>query len=205
MTDESRWAAASSKIGGHEYAAHFAELARAGNDVHGEATMCASLVAPGARILDAGCGTGRVAIRLAELGYECVGVDNDVSMLNEAQAASAGVTWLLCDLADLDERVGSFDLVVAAGNVMPLLAPGTEAAVIARLANRIRPNGLLITGFGLDVDHLPLTEIPFGLTEFDSWCAIADLHLEERFDTWQGDAFTGGGYAVSLYRGSATE
>ncbi|WP_372343101.1 methyltransferase domain-containing protein [Streptomyces sp. KL116D] len=35
-------------------------------------------------MLDAGCGTGRVTIRLSELGYDCVGFDLDASMLDVA-------------------------------------------------------------------------------------------------------------------------
>lgn len=151
-------------------------------------------------MLDAGCGTGRVAIRLAELGYSCVGVDSDSSMLEQARVASTDVTWVLGDLADLDDEVGSFDLVVAAGNVIPLLAPGTEPAVIARLSGRLRPGGALVSGFGLDAAHLPLPEAPFGLTEYDGWCAAAGLGLDQRLGTWDGGGFTGGGYAVSIHR-----
>ena len=68
---------------GADYAARFDQLRRAGADVHGEADLVAVAgAAPGARVLDAGCGTGRVALRLAELGYDCVGVDLDPSMLD---------------------------------------------------------------------------------------------------------------------------
>jgi SAM-dependent methyltransferase len=198
---ESRWSAANSRIGGRDYAAHFAELASFGTDVHGEATLCASLVPVGARVLDAGCGTGRVAIRLTELGYECVGVDSDTSMLDEARATSTEVAWLLADLVDVSRLPTSFDLIVAAGNVIPLLAPGTEPTVVAGLADRLAPGGLLVAGFGLDAAHLPLPEAPFGLADYDGWCAAAGLTLERRFSTWAADAYSPtGGYAVSLHR-----
>jgi SAM-dependent methyltransferase len=198
---ESRWSAAGSRIGGRDYAAHFAKLASLGTDVHGEATMCASLVPVGARVLDAGCGTGRVAIRLTELGYECVGVDSDDSMLAEARATSTEVTWLLANLVDVNRLAMSFDLIVAAGNVIPLLAPGTERTVVAGLADRLAPGGLLIAGFGLDAAHLPLPEPPFGLADYDTWCAAAGLSLEQRFSTWAGDQYAEtDGYAVSLHR-----
>jgi SAM-dependent methyltransferase len=200
VTNESRWAAATGGGNGREYAARFADLAASGADVHGEATLCASLVPPGSRVLDAGCGTGRVAARLAELGYRCVGVDSDSSMLEQASAASTEVTWLLADLADLGDDVGTFDLVVAAGNVIPLLAPGTEPEVVARLAGRLRPGGTLVAGFGLDAAYLPLAAAPFGLGEYDGWCAAAGLGLDQRLGTWDGGAYTGGGYAVSIHR-----
>lgn len=199
---QSRWAVGKSGDHGEAYAERFAALAAAGHDMHGEATLCATLVPPRSRVLDAGCGTGRVAIRLAELGYDCVGVDNDASMLDIARRASTDVEWHQLDLVDVNTLHREFDLVVAAGNVIPLLAEGTESFVVARLAGLLAPSGLLVAGFGLDVAHLPIDEAPFGLAEYDAWCSAAGLELLERFATWSADPFVddGGGYAVSLHQ-----
>ncbi|MBA2952013.1 class I SAM-dependent methyltransferase [Streptomyces himalayensis] len=199
----SRWQKLTGGTSGDEYAARFAALARSGKDVHGEARFCAALVPAGARVLDAGCGTGRVAIRLAELGYDCVGIDLDASMLDVARAQAPELPWYRTDLAEFDPaQIGidaDFDLVVAAGNVLPLLAPGTEATVVKRLAAALRPGGLLVAGFGLDAAHLP---VPPGITlpEYDAYCAAAGLALVDRFATWDADAYDGGGYAVSVHR-----
>ncbi|WP_411575415.1 class I SAM-dependent methyltransferase [Streptomyces mutabilis] len=198
-----RWEQLTGGRSGEEYAARFAELAERGQDVHGEARLCATLVPPGARVLDAGCGTGRVLIQLAQLGYDGVGVDQDASMLAVARRNAPRLTWLQADLADFDPDaagVGSgFDLVIAAGNVFPLLAPGTESAVAARLAQALRPGGLLVAGFGLDQEHLP---VPPSLTlaDYDAHCAEAGLTLTDRFATWDADPYDGGGYAVSVHR-----
>lgn len=203
----SRWAEVAGEDSGARYAARFADLADAGVDVHGEARLCASLVPPGSRILDAGCGTGRVAIRLAELGHSCVGVDLDASMLAQARRAAPGIRWVLADLAELDlPALGipdPFDLVVAAGNVVPLVQPGTEPAVLARLAASLRDGGLLVAGFGLDPAHLPLSFAPVDLAGYDRWCSAAGLVLEHRYATWEGNAYDGGGYAVSVHRRGA--
>jgi SAM-dependent methyltransferase len=189
------------------YRRRFADLARSGVRVHGEADRCATLVPPGARVLDAGCGTGRVAIELARRGYAVVGVDLDPGMLAEARAAAPDLAWVHADLAGFEPGhhgvPGGFDLVVAAGNVIPLAAPGTEADVVARLAAAVRPGGLVVTGFGLDATHLPLPEAPFDLATFDGWCAAAGLHLVERSATWEGAPFDGGGYAVTVHRRAA--
>jgi SAM-dependent methyltransferase len=189
---------------GARYAARFAGLATSGADVHGEARLCASLAPAGARVLDAGCGTGRVAARLAELGYLCVGVDADRSMLAQAQALPVQVSWLLADLAALDtdapELGRPFDLVVAAGNVLPLLADGTHRRVVGTLARLLAPGGLLVAGFGLDPEHLPLPWAPVDLESYDRWCADAGLEPRYRFATWDGDPFDEGGYAVSVHR-----
>jgi SAM-dependent methyltransferase len=187
-------------VSGAEYAAQFDALAATGVDPHGEASLCARLAAPGSRILDAGCGTGRVAVRLAELGYRCVGLDSDEAMLAHARTLSTAVEWVLADLSEPVDLEAAFDLVVAAGNVFPLVAPGTEAAVLRAVSGYLAPGGLLLAGFGLDAAHLPLPAAPFGLAEYDEWCAAAGLVLEQRLSTWDGAAWDGGGYAVSIHR-----
>jgi SAM-dependent methyltransferase len=195
-----RWAGGD----GARYDARFAELAAAGVDVHGEARLCAALVPAPARVLDAGCGTGRVARRLAELGFVCVGVDSDPSMLGQGTSSASPVVWLDADLARLplaDPALAEpFDLVVAAGNVVPLLAAGTEQAVVAALASRLAPAGLLVAGFGLDRAHLPLEQATVTLADYDGWCAAAGLRLQQRLAGWDGAGYDGGGYAVSVHR-----
>lgn len=181
------------------YAKAFADAAAAGRDVHGEAHLVHALLPCPSRVLDAGCGTGRVAIRLAELGHEVVGVDLDAGMLAHARAAAEGLTWVEADLAALALPGAAFDLVVAAGNVIPLVAPGTEATVVAALARHLAPEGLLVAGFGLDAAHLPLDDAPVDLPSYDAWCVQAGLRLHERFATWDGAAYDGGGYAVSIH------
>ena len=200
---ETRW----SQIGGvsgEEYAARFAELARTGADMHGEASFCAAILPTGARVLDAGCGTGRVAIRLDELGFSCVGVDVDESMLAVARRAAPQVPWHRADLATLTPAdlagAAGFDLVVMAGNVVPLLAEGTVGRSVAALAALLRPGGLLVAGFGLDPAHLPPRCPVTPLEEYDEAARSAGLSLQARYSTWDGAPFDPAeGYAVSVH------
>ena len=201
-----RWAQQTGSASGSDYAARFQALADAGHNVHGEASFCAALAPSPARVLDAGCGTGRVAIRLHDLGYQCVGVDVDTSMLAVAiavGAASSSLDWVLADLStlDLDQHgiPGGFDLCVAAGNVVPLLAEGTLERTVAALTATLRPGGLLVTGFGLDSAHLPGNCPVTPLAAYDAACAVAGLELFARHGTWQGTAFVDDGYAVSVH------
>lgn len=188
---------------GEAYATRIAAIAATGKDMHGEARFCSALASPGARILDAGCGTGRVGARLAELGFDVVGVDVDSSMLAVA-ARIPGVRWQHGDLASLDLPgagiADPFDLIVAAGNIFPFLAPGTGSAVAARLAAHLRVGAPLVAGFGLDYANLPPTAAIVALADYDTWCAAAGLELESRHSTWDGDPWDGHGYAVSVHR-----
>ena len=194
-----RWTEVAGEDEGRRYAERFDRAAAAGADLHGEADLVTHLVAPATSVLDAGCGTGRVAIELASRGHECVGVDVSASMLAVARERAPALEWHCEDLAHLDlGRV--FDLVLSAGNVIPLLAAGTEPEVVRRLAAHVKPGGLLVAGFGLDAAHLPLEEAPVDLPAYDRWCAEAGLVLDQRWATWDRQAWDGGGYAVSVHR-----
>lgn len=199
----SRWSRLPGTARGSSYAAQFDQLAAKGHDVHGEASFCARLLPDGGRVLDAGCGTGRVALRLWELGYDCAGVDLDEDMLRVAKERGPHLPWIAADLAAPDWATtlgaASYDLVVAAGNVFPFLADGTETSVLANLAKLLRPGGLLIAGFGLDHTHLPKSAAPVPLASYDAWCASAGLTLDARYATWDSDSYAGGGYAVSVH------
>ncbi len=159
--------------------------------MHGEATFVEGL---GARsVLDAGCGTGRVAIELARRGLEVVGLDADPGMLSTARDKAPELEWVLADLSDF-ELSGRFDAAVMAGNVMIFVVPGTEGAVLERLAAHLHPGGLVVAGFQLVPDRL-------SLDRYDELAAAAGLTLADRFATWDGDRWTpDGDYAVSVHR-----
>ena len=195
----SRWLHSADVPRGETYDARFTALEQAGQDVHGEATFVASLSV--GSVLDAGCGTGRVAIELARRGHDVVGVDLDPAMLAIAHRKAPHLLWYQGDLATIDITIpGSsatlslFDAIVTAGNVMIFLAPGTEAAVVANLARHLAPHGFLVAGFQL---------IPGGVTleQYDAFARHADLELVERWATWDRRPWSPtSDYAVSVHR-----
>ena len=176
---------------GDAYDRRFAALARSGKKVHGEVAFLEQLDPRAHSILDAGCGTGRVAIELARRGYGVVGVDVDRSMLDVARAKGPELEWHEHDLATLD--LGRrFDAVVMAGNVLLFVVPGAEAAVVARCAAHVAPQGRLVAGFSLCPGA-------YDLTSYDEHCAAAGLHVVERWATWDREPFgAGGDYAVTV-------
>jgi SAM-dependent methyltransferase len=174
---------------GGDYQRRFDELAASGADVHGEVSFVMRY-APRS-VLDAGCGTGRVAIELARRGVDVVGADVNASMLEAARQRGPDITWVESDLGALD-LARTFDVVVMAGNV-PLFTPaGTHAALVVGCARHVGTGGVLIAGFQLGRGY--------ELDAYDEQCGAAGLRLTERFATWDGEPFPGDGtYAVSVH------
>lgn len=162
----------------------------AGVSIHGEADFLCRFEPES--VLDAGCGTGRVAIELARRGVDVVGVDLDRPMLDEARAKAPELAWIEADLVELD--LGrTFDVVATPGNVMIFLARDAEAEVVRRLAAHLAPEGVLVAGFQLTRRY--------PLDRYDADCAAAGLDLVERYATWECDPWADGGdYAVSVHR-----
>jgi SAM-dependent methyltransferase len=175
---------------GKTYQARFDALARSGVDVHGEATMVRSYEP--ATVLDAGCGTGRVAIELASHGIDVVGVDVDPSMITEARRLAPQLAFLEVDLSEL--ALGRhFDVVVLAGNVPLFCPPLRRRELIVRCAEHVGFDGVLLTGFQLGRGY--------GLAELDEAVGSVGLVLEDRWSSWERATFDDDSdYAVSVLR-----
>jgi SAM-dependent methyltransferase len=174
---------------GEDYQARIDALGYRGTDVHGEADFV-SLFHP-ASVLDAGCGTGRVAIELDRRGTDVVGVDLDDSMLAVARRRGAGLTWVRSDLGALVlDRV--FEVVVMAGNVPLFTPPENRAALVVGCARHVAPQGRLVAGFQLSSEY--------DTQAYDAHCSQAGMVLVERWATWDRLPFTlDSSYAVSVH------
>jgi SAM-dependent methyltransferase len=183
-----RWLEKIEENPGHSnwYVERFRTMAAEGLDLHGEARLIDALVGRNARVLDAGCGPGRVGGRLGELGHHVVGVDLDPVLIAAAEHDHPGPTWLTADLSELDlEALGveaGFDAVVCAGNVMGFLDPATRQRVLERLATTVADDGRIVIGFGSGGDY------PFD--EFFADVEAVGLSVELRLSTWDLRPFT---------------
>ena len=154
-----RWIALTEQNPGHSdwYIERFRAMAAAGDDLDGEARFVDTMAPRHARILDAGCGPGRVGARLATLGHHVVGVDIDPILIAAAQHDHPGVTWLVADLSELDLPASGitdgFDIVVCAGNVLTFLDPDTRRPVLASLRQHLNDGGRIVAGFGANRDY----------------------------------------------------
>ncbi|MGY3519431.1 class I SAM-dependent methyltransferase [Micromonospora sp. PTRAS2] len=180
MANPTRWVTDTGPEHSQWYVDRFRRLAAEGADLAGEARLLDAMVPPRARVLDAGCGTGRVGAALHDRGHTVVGVDADPVLVEAACVDHPGPRWLVGDLAELDLAAAGepepFDAAVLAGNVMAFVAPGTEQRVLGRVAAHVRRDGVVVVGFG--------TDRGYRLADFDADAVAAGLRLEHRFATW---------------------
>jgi SAM-dependent methyltransferase len=159
MVERSIWMQKVAADPGHSdwYVERFRAMERAGQDLAGEARLVDAMASRNARILDAGCGPGRVGGYLAEAGHQVVGVDVDPVLIEAAENDHPGPRWLVGDLAELDLPARGiadpFDIIVSAGNVMTFLAPSTRVQVLTRLRAHLADDGRAVIGFGAGRDY----------------------------------------------------
>jgi SAM-dependent methyltransferase len=105
------------------------------------------LLAPGSRVLELGVGTGRLAIPLADAGFEVTGLDASEEMLARLESkAGPRVRAVLGDAASPSAwPPGPFSAVLAACNLLLNLAdPEAQRRCIHRAAEVLAPGGVLI-------------------------------------------------------------
>jgi len=115
--------------------------------------------AKGRRVLDVGCGSGRIATPLSEAGVELVAVDNCAQVLARCADNAPGATCVLQDMRQLDMAPASFDMVCCLGNTFCLLHDVREAVcVMKEWSSLLRRGGVIV------IDDIP----------HDIWCELTD-------------------------------
>ncbi|SDD35421.1 Methyltransferase domain-containing protein [Geodermatophilus telluris] len=180
---ENAWVRMTQADPGHSaaYVQRFRDLAAGGTDIVGEARLVDAMLPRGARVLDAGCGPGRVGGYLASVGHDVVGVDVDPVLVAAAEQDHPGARWLVGDLAELD-LPDRFDVVVCAGNVVTFLSTSTRVEVLRRFRAHLVAGGRAVVGFGAGRDYA-----------FDAFLAdagTAGLEPDVLLSTWHLHPFT---------------
>lgn len=166
------------------YAKRWDDMVAEGVDIDGEARLIDAMAPRGARILDAGCGQGRLGAYLAARGHRVTGVDLDPHLIERARQSCPDATWEVSDLAADGWAAGPFDLAVSAGNVLAFVDPADRRSVLANLATRLVSAadgidgraGRLVVGFGLDRG--------WSRADFDSDAEASGLTVQQRWSTW---------------------
>ncbi len=107
------------------------------------------LVAPGAAVLDVGCGTGTLAEALRHAGYDVYGLDASTGMLAEMAARQRGTP-----VAGFCERLpfagGAFDLAITVATLHHISDAGRVAQTLTEMCRVVSPGGFVVAW-----DHNP--------------------------------------------------
>jgi cyclopropane fatty-acyl-phospholipid synthase-like methyltransferase len=114
-------------------------------------------LARGARVLDAGCGTGVPTVRqLKEAGLSVTGIDISEGMLTLASQNVRGADLRQLDLTEIRQELGRFDAVVAFFSLL-MLSRAELPGALARLRDVLVPGGLLaVSMVEADLDDVPI-------------------------------------------------
>jgi SAM-dependent methyltransferase len=104
-------------------------------------------VSKSAKLLDAGCGTGRYAVELAQLGFHVVGIDRSAELISVARGrdkvAGGRLEFQVGDFTAL-APVASFDAILCRGVLNDLLTDAEREQAVLRFAQVLKPGGVLL-------------------------------------------------------------
>jgi SAM-dependent methyltransferase len=98
------------------------------------------------RLLDAGCGTGTLALSLSREGHAVAGMDLSTAMLEIARAKDpeTRIAWTQADVTDFDLRTMPFDVITCVGDTLNHLSRIEEwESAFRSFARHLRPGGAL--------------------------------------------------------------
>jgi len=97
------------------------------------------------RMLDIGCGTGSYCARLAESGRDCLGIDLDPGMINEAERLHPAGQYRILGMEEIGLLPkGGFDAIICIGNVLPHLSEGRLLAFLIDIQSLLAPGGVWV-------------------------------------------------------------
>jgi SAM-dependent methyltransferase len=100
-------------------------------------------VAPGSRVVDAGCGTGARTAAFAAAGYDVIGIDSSAGLVEQARLRAPGVEFVVGDLREwLPEA--PCDAVLCRGVLNDFVADRDRRDALRGLRRMLRPGGVAV-------------------------------------------------------------
>lgn len=115
--------------------------------------------APGSRLLDVCCGTGRAAGAAAALGARAEGIDVAPAMVEAARAAFPAATFELGDVEAIPRADDTYDAVIWSFGLMHV---GSPEAVLGEIARVLKPGGRVALSHWIGPPGSPMFNIVFG-------------------------------------------
>ncbi|MES4909344.1 MULTISPECIES: class I SAM-dependent methyltransferase [unclassified Streptomyces] len=131
------------------------------------------------RLIDVGCGPGIVALSLADLFREVVGVDPDSGMIDEAgrEAALAGVAdktrWVRARAEELPVGLGTFTVATFAQSFHWM----DRELVAATIKDMLRPGGALVHISDLKTETRTTDGLPYPPVPYDAMGELVRRYL----------------------------
>lgn len=135
-------------------------------------------VAPGAAVLDLGCGVGRLANVLAARGSAVTGVDESAAMLRHLSPTVVPIEARVEDVRLAD----AFDVVVLGSHLVNVADPQVRRRFLATCAWHVAPSGFVLIQH---YDAASMREVDAGETQ------VGTVGIRFRVLQWRGDEFTG--------------
>jgi len=151
--------------------------------------LSALALQPAARVLDLGCGAGRMCLALAARGFGATGVDLSEDFLARARRATpdgADIAWLRQPLSSLDLPAAAFDGAFMLGNSFAYMAPSDTQAMLEATGRALKPGGRLVIHTGAAAECLLPEFEPYG----DFTAGDVRLRLAHRYDPRLGAVLT---------------
>lgn len=111
-----------------------------------------------ARILDVGCGMGREAFNLYDMGYNLTGIDISEKAIKEAKKSAyesnRNITFLLTNGMDLPFDDSSFDVIVIWNQTLGIIYSENNQIAFLKECKRVLKKDGIISFSGHDLEYL---------------------------------------------------